>query len=70
LKNKESKLLTRQEMKKKKFNDRDQMIGIGMIFGIVFGILIDNIGLGICLGIAIGAGMGSVQNKRKEKIED
>ena len=57
-------------MKKKKFTEKNKMIGIGMTFGVVFGILIDNVGLGICLGVAIGAGMGFIQNKRKEKIED
>ena len=57
-------------MKKKEFNDRDKMIGIGLTFGVVFGILIDNVGLGICLGVAIGAGMVEIQKKRKEKTED
>ena len=57
-------------MKKKEFNDRDKMIGIGLTFGVLFGILIDNVGLGICLGLAIGVGMGSIQKKRKEKIKN
>ena len=57
-------------MKKKEFNDRDKMIGIGLTFGVIFGILIDNVGLGICLGLAIGAGMVEIQKKRKEKTED
>ena len=57
-------------MKKKEFNDRDKIIGIGLTFGVLFGILIDNVGLGICLGLAIGVGMGSIQKKRKEKIKN
>ena len=56
-------------MTKKELENRDKMIGLGLIFGILFGITTDNVGLGICLGLCIGVGLGSIDNNKKEKIK-